>query len=94
MVKAWPALAGDEFAEACHKLELAASGRLDGTDWVGLTWDDTGALFIKKQIHVEEKDKRNDEVETYEEGNMIESEDTVGTHRFGQHKSDETVSLP
>jgi hypothetical protein len=94
MVKAWPILASDEFAEACHQLEFNASGCLDGTDWVSLTWDKTGALLIRKQIHIEEKDKRNGEIEIYEESDMFESEDPVGILYFGQHSSDETISLP
>jgi hypothetical protein len=77
MVKAWPILANDEFADACHQLEANASGRLDGTNWLGLHWDRKGALHIKKQFHIEERDRRNDEVETDEESDIIESEDTV-----------------
>lgn len=77
MVRAWPSLASDEFADACHQLEANASGHLDGTKWLSLHWHTKGALHIKKQFQIEERQRTNDEAETDGESDAIESGDTV-----------------
>lgn len=77
MVKAWPTFASDEFAEACQQLEANAFGRLDGTNWLSLAWDERGALHVRKHIEIQEQKQKNGEVQIAEESDVIEPEDTV-----------------
>jgi hypothetical protein len=78
MVKAFPTISAEEFAEACCKLEENVSGRLDGTNWLGLTWDEEGALHIKKQSEVEPQRNGNYDQETNEDNEPVEPDDKVG----------------
>ena len=79
MLKAWPTLTSDEFTDACLQFETSAFGRLDGTDWLSLRWDDaTGALYIKKQCQIAARGDAFVEEETDVENELTDLEDDVG----------------
>lgn len=81
MVKAWPTLASEEFADACGQLEANASSGLEGTHWLSLRWDEARALHIKQPCQVEEQRNRDDEDETNEERELMEFEDASTVSR-------------
>ena len=79
MLKAWPSLTSDEFTAACLRFETSASGRLDGTNWFSLKWDDAkGALYIKKQYQIEASGEKFAKEETDVENELTDLEDDVG----------------
>jgi hypothetical protein len=47
-VQGFPSISILEFAEACKALEQRSADRLDGTDWVSVSWTDS-ELLIKQR---------------------------------------------
>ena len=63
MLSSFPSLTKDEFRDGCQALQKRCDGRLNGTDWLDIRWQQE-ALTIKKAYHVDSSKRLDDDTRT------------------------------